>query len=303
MKILIGDDGSTGAAAAIDDLRCAGLPEDVEAVVVAVADVMPQLRPMTAVMSAEAAPMFGGDMYGRASELVADAMADADGIAAAGADHLRALFPKWSVKSEAVGGSPAHQLIELAEQWKSDLLVVGATGKSTLERFVYGSVAQKVVRYATCSVRVARPRRRAMNAPPRLVIGLDNSPDAALAIRAVAAREWPGGTEVRVVVALDSRLRTALPIIDHQHGVEEFQHIAKTAVAELSDEHLSATPILCEGDPKKVLIDEAQRWQADCVFVGAKGMSNIRRFLLGSVSARMAARAPCSVEIVRTPPG
>jgi nucleotide-binding universal stress UspA family protein len=53
------------------------------------------------------------------------------------------------------------------------------------------------------------------------------------------------------------------------------------------------------GDPKRVLVDEAETWSADCIFVGAKGMSRVQRVLLGSVSGAVAARANCSVEVVR----
>jgi nucleotide-binding universal stress UspA family protein len=62
---------------------------------------------------------------------------------------------------------------------------------------------------------------------------------------------------------------------------------------------LVASPLIKEGDPKQLLCDEAERWGADCIFVGAKNLSRIDRFLLGSVSAAVAARAHCSVEVVR----
>ena len=39
---------------------------------------------------------------------------------------------------------------------------------------------------------------------------------------------------------------------------------------------------------------------ASCIFVGAKGLRSVERFLTGSVSASVAARAHCSVELVRT---
>jgi hypothetical protein len=51
--------------------------------------------------------------------------------------------------------------------------------------------------------------------------------------------------------------------------------------------------------PKSVLPDEAASWGADCIFVGARGLSRFERFRLGSVSAATAACAHCSVEIVR----
>jgi nucleotide-binding universal stress UspA family protein len=54
-----------------------------------------------------------------------------------------------------------------------------------------------------------------------------------------------------------------------------------------------------EGDPKHVLPDIAAQWDADCLVVGARGLSRVQRFLLGSVSAAVAARAHCSVEVIR----
>jgi len=54
-----------------------------------------------------------------------------------------------------------------------------------------------------------------------------------------------------------------------------------------------------DGEPKSILIAEAESWGADCIFVGARGLGRVERFMLGSVSSAIAARAQCSVEIVR----
>jgi len=62
---------------------------------------------------------------------------------------------------------------------------------------------------------------------------------------------------------------------------------------------LSAVPIVQEGDPKQVLLGEAERCNADCIFVDAEGHSRLERFLVGSVSSAVAARTRCSVEVVR----
>jgi len=54
------------------------------------------------------------------------------------------------------------------------------------------------------------------------------------------------------------------------------------------------------GNSKHVLEVEAERWNADCIFVGANAFgSRVERFLLGSTSAAVATRAHCSVEVVR----
>ena len=56
-----------------------------------------------------------------------------------------------------------------------------------------------------------------------------------------------------------------------------------------------------EGSPKRVILDEAERWDAELIVVGSHGRRGLQRFLLGSVSQAVALHAPCSVEIVRAP--
>ena len=55
-----------------------------------------------------------------------------------------------------------------------------------------------------------------------------------------------------------------------------------------------------DGTPKVVIIEEAERWEADLIVIGCHGYGPLRRFLLGSVSQAVAIYAPCSVEIVRS---
>src|SRR6185312_14962993 len=74
---------------------------------------------------------------------------------------------------------------------------------------------------------------------------------------------------------------------------------ADYVVRRFTEAGLVATPLVERGDPKKLLVEEARRWKADAIFVGAKGHSRLERFLIGSVSAAIAARAPCTVEVVR----
>jgi hypothetical protein len=62
---------------------------------------------------------------------------------------------------------------------------------------------------------------------------------------------------------------------------------------------LTVLSVITDGDPKQLLPEEAEHWKADCIFVGARGLRRIERFLLGSVSAAVAAQAHCSVEVIR----
>ena len=313
-KLLIGYDGSDCAEAALDDLRKAGLPPaGVEALALSVADafMLPPPPPSSyeTVGTPEAeAHEFDRRRYARNLR----AMQEAEEMARRAGARLRAGFPGWDVRSEATNGSPAWELVAEADRWRPDLVVVGSHGRTALGRLVMGSVSQRVLTEAKCSVRVARGRVEVDEAPARLVVGVDGSSGADAAVRAVAARRWPPRSEARVVVAqtlfMPAIVGGLVPPAgewmesENAAGRERAQEIAERAAAVLSAAALVTSTSLAEGDPKRVLVEEAESWGADCVFVGSTGYSNrVERFLLGSVSAAVAARARCTVEVVREP--
>lgn len=81
--------------------------------------------------------------------------------------------------------------------------------------------------------------------------------------------------------------------------MELAEKIIEKSVQELRARELNVTSSILKGNPKHVLVEEAEKWGADCIFVGSTGLSRLERFLLGSVSAAVVARAHCSVEVIR----
>src|SRR3712207_2372828 len=188
MKILIGYDGSDCADLALEDVRRAGLPEAAEVFVLSVADVFlpPPLREGEDVF-----PLYVPAGVKRAHERAARAVEDARSLAEGAAQCLRDAFPGWDVCSEAAADSPAWALVKKSYEWKPDLVVVGAHGHTVLGgRLILGSVSQRVLYEARCSVRVARDgERKQAGTPVRLVVGMDGSSDADAAVAAVRSGE------------------------------------------------------------------------------------------------------------------
>jgi nucleotide-binding universal stress UspA family protein len=144
-----------------------------------------------------------------------------------------------------------------------------------------------------------------------LLLALDGSRNAEKALEQIIARHWPAKSEVRVVT-VDQPLELtyvggmAPPL---RESVESFnkeedkksQRFVDAAARKLKTAGLRASADVFEGDPKKILVQVAEEWRADCIFVGATGLTNrFERFLLGSTAAAVASRAHCSVEVVRT---
>jgi nucleotide-binding universal stress UspA family protein len=279
-KILIGYDGSACSDAALGDLRRAGLPAALDAVVVTVADVL--LPPPDDALPDEPAvriPEVERHVHDKAERAVREARE----LAERGARKVRAEFPGWRVHIEVDCDSPGWALIKMADRLGAGLVVVGSHKRAVAGgRLILGSTSQRVLYDARCSVRVARCFDARREGPVRIVVGF-SGPHSAEAVEAVASRSWPEGSEARVVV------------VGREPGAEG----VGAAVERLRAAGLDASEADRGGDPAHVLIHEAEEWGADSIFVGTRGLHGFQHFLHGSVAAAVAARAQCSVEVVR----
>jgi nucleotide-binding universal stress UspA family protein len=315
MKLLIAYDGSRCSEAALDDLVRAGIPDAAECRVISVAEVW---LPPNGHRKTENTEKITGIHLGAHYEKVIreryaqDEMVIAEALAFAhhAENRLEKMFPTWKIEAEATYGSPAWAILETAEEYSPDLIVVGLQGRTALGRFVLGSISQKVLTEATCSVRVARGRIEVDPVPSRIVIGFDGSSGAEAAVAAVAARNWREFSEVRLVSVVDDGMPAAIgrftdPEVLHLKEYSSVQHkwmeqLADAVLAKLEAHGIPTTLCVCSGNAKEVIVRESERWNADCIFIGANSTgSKLSRFLLGSTASAIAARAHCSVEVVR----
>lgn len=309
MKILVAYDGSEWADAGLKDLKSAGLTKTADVLVMTMADVF--LPPPINEEIDNTFPMYVPAGVKRAHERAQCKLRQAELLAEYASQQIKKSFPEWSVRHQALADSPAWAIIRTADQWKPDLVVVGAQGRSVLGgRLILGSVSQRVLYESSCSVRVARDRQRDGDSPLRLLIGVDSSQYSKAAVEAVCGREWPKGTEVRLLAVVDTVMAitpdpsqpTVLKWIEtgDEESWDEVRQIFQPSADCLRSAGLDAAVMIRRGNPTNELLDEAESWSADCIFLGPKGTRGIDRLLLGSVSSAVSARAHCSVEVVRS---
>lgn len=305
MKILLAYDGSPCADAAVADLRNAGFSRENEILVVTVAhDGWPPSKHSSAELG-----QFGNPWKAL--------MEDTEVYAKKAAARIQSEFPGWKVSSEALWGAPTDILQKTIDHWAPDLLIVGSQGRSAVGRLLLGSVSLNLVHHAHCSVRVVRTGAPDVAGPPRILVAADGSPRADAAIREVGRRRWPKNTQARVVSIVQPLVpaptlmpelagttyatETAFQVIDEADERERarLHQVAEAAGLNLQHAGLNATAVVLEGDPRNELVAEAERWHANTIFVGARGLGTMDRLLLGSVSTAVVTHAHCSVEIVR----
>lgn len=313
MKLLIAYDGSDCSNAAIEDLRRAGLTADTKAVVMTVAEPAAPTAMTSVGMPDVWAAQTSSIATCEAGTRIAYALVAAHRVAEDGARRVSSRLLAWTVGTEV--GAPERgacfPLVRKAEQWPADIVVIGSHGRSALGRLVLGSVSQQVLAHAPCAVRIGRcPEGEAISAarpdgPARVFLAYDGSPESEAAVDAVIARAWPAGTKVRVATAVDLKGASLMAGfgLDRCEGGDPLcvlRRRAQEAARRLSEAGLRADAAVVEGAPQRVLVEVAERWAADCIFLGARGHGLLERLTLGSVSAAIAARAHCSVEVVRS---
>ena len=298
MRILMGYDGSRCAEAALNDLRRAGLTKTADVVVLTVADVwLPSPASEIAALGQAIPP---SDLQPRADAIGTEK--EAHHLAEKAAAHLARQFPDWKITAVTCHDSPGHGILQQAAQFKPDLIVVGSHGRSALNRMLLGSVSQHVATEASCSVRLARGQLAVDVAPPRLVVAVDGSEHSHTTVDWVAGRHWPVGTAVHVLALLEGEPDVVLEPGHQAREDARLRRCAEGAVGKLRAAGLLAAAIVRPGDPRHEILREAERWGADCVFVGAHRHSRLEK-ILGSVSQWVTSRASCSVEVVRGTPG
>ena len=303
--IVIAYDGSECSEAILTELQHAGLPRELDAHVVSVVELwaapMPDpgaWSPMPAVLPAVASSEAEED----------EAMRRAGSLAEKGAARLRAAFPGWRVVAAGPVGSVARAIVQRAREVSADMIFIGSHSRSAVGRFFLGSVSQKVAAEAKCSVRICRPRPHS-GAAPRLLVAVDGSAPSQAAVQLVAERAWPAGTAVAVINVVEPRLRAVMADLPPEYAVEILrQHEARLdwleTVATAAHHQLEIPGVVTErhtldGEPKHTLLEWAERWKADCLFIGASGLQHPGTETLGTVASALAVRAHCSVEIVR----
>jgi nucleotide-binding universal stress UspA family protein len=294
VKVLLAIDSSKGSQSALDEAVARPWPAKSEFMILTVVE----------------------RSFSRFPALLKDTKREAKKLVDAAAEKFIAAGHNCS--SEVCVGAPRSAIADFAKQWNADFVILGSHGHGAIARFLLGSVAQGVLRSASCSVEIVRPS--ASNSPAssralKILLPTDGSEFSAAAEQSTAIRPWPAGSQVKVLsveeIPVFENQTTAFPIATvypaslldelieaaRQHAQEAAE--AATKILAGSRLKMAANHLTAVGDPRVIILEYAQDWPADLIVLGSHGRRGFDRLLLGSVSEAVATHAKCSVEVVR----
>jgi nucleotide-binding universal stress UspA family protein len=151
MKILLATDGSEYSQAAVDSVAERPWPKGSVVKIVSVMEI-----PYAPTTEGWALP----NSYYRELEKVAREQAQSAITAAV--ERFKSVIPlRVEVSAKIISGSPKQVIMEEAEKWSADLIVVGSRGYSGWQRLLLGSVSHAVATHAHCSVEIVRQKQDA----------------------------------------------------------------------------------------------------------------------------------------------
>ena len=144
MKVLLTTDGSTFSESAVETLTGTIRPQGTEVLVLEV------VEPITYTAPPQMAPGYAPEQ----AERLQEEFRQATRTTAQTVDTLRKAG--FNASARVLESDVRSGILEVAAEWKPDLIVLGSHGRRGLEKFLLGSVAESVARHAKCSVLIVR---------------------------------------------------------------------------------------------------------------------------------------------------
>jgi nucleotide-binding universal stress UspA family protein len=280
MKILLAVDGSKYSRWAADLLLGLPLAEEPEIDIIHVVDV-------PAVTESLITPAMAETYRAGRAALAERKFEAAQRITA---KVLERLGRRWRRVGAIISrGAVAETILERARKEKTDLIVVGARGLSNIERFLLGSVSQKLVTHAPCSVLVVKQKVRAVK---RVLVAVDGSKASDKAVQFLRTRFEPKKLQGTVMYVWE------YPI--HPHPASALMEvIAKKYSEPLARSGVKTDAMWVMGHSAQKIVKVASQKKPHLVVMGSRGLSGLTRVLMGGVSHLVVQHRVDSVLVAR----
>lgn len=217
--------------------------------------------------------------------------------------------PALAVQRTVLHGRPATLIVEMAVDFRAELVVIGSRGRGPLSSMLLGSVSAEVVDHAPCPILVVRGP-----VADSVLVAVDGSPSAQAAVTYLTANRMLAGRPVEVLAVasgLDRPESAPLSVVSdlafdsfEEGRREERRHaetIAASAAERLRDDGYHARWSISAGNPAHEIIEAAKCFGSGLIVMGSRGHTGLARILLGSVARNVLLHTSVSVLIVREP--
>jgi nucleotide-binding universal stress UspA family protein len=208
-------------------------------------------------------------------------------------------------ETDVVQGNPAPTIVDYAERYDQDLIVMPTHGREGVSRYLIGSVSEKVVRLSSVPVLTARmePDEQLVFPYEEVLIPIDGSAAATHAAQhGLSLAASMDATVHALSVVEEGLLDVDVGADGEDSGTDAAEEAVDDLVAEAEEDGVAETVRHVErGTPNEVIVDLVESNEIDAVVMGTTGRRGTDRILLGSVAEKTVRSAPVPVITARQP--
>ena len=290
MRVLIAIDGSDCSKRAIDSMASMEFGEGDEFRVVSVLDLF------------EYVPSYYYDE--------SDTLREVKKVLDEASSRLKELFPEASRMTTILKGFIKQSLLEICDQWKPDLIVMGSHGRKGFKKLILGSISNSILLSSPYPVLIVKEKNLTNEGHNKVLIAIDDSYHSKMALERVLNTNWSKEIQFHVVSVAASISDLYCFDIVSESALEQFREVRKQLESEVQQvidaarEKLVSrfgadrvtAELLCGSLPDEIL-KVSRNLPAGLIVVGSHGKNFMDRLIIGSVSYAIASQADCSVAV------
>jgi nucleotide-binding universal stress UspA family protein len=208
----------------------------------------------------------------------------------------------------------AREILAQAIRLKADYIVMGTHGRSGIKRLVLGSVTEKVMRGAPCTVvtiPLTAKAEPAGSAPfQRILCAIDFSPTSLLGLKAAVARANEHGAHLGVLHVMELAPPIYDPVLNPPYSPVEHRAAAEIVTRHRLHEVIPAAlessgrveALVGAGRPDREILRMAAEWRSDLIVLGVARRTLMDKVRFGSAVEPVIRQAPCPVMTVHVNP-
>ncbi|MBZ0185415.1 MAG: universal stress protein, partial [Candidatus Obscuribacterales bacterium] len=309
MKILVAVDESEYSQSVVEAIATRAYPTDSSFRVLHVMEPFDPIEP---------APLASSNQWALwVNSVKREKQAVAQVLVSSAAKHITDRFPQADVSTDVFEGYIVDKIVvDVAETWQADLIVVGSQGKRGFQRLLLGSVSNAILLHAPCSVEIVKRQDTGGSGTngvslKHILLCLDDSIFSDAALRFVQSQQWADDVCFKLVTVLKPLFElygfemsglSGLNILEEQEKAistckSDTGEKAQKLIEKFGSKKVSVEVLI--GDAREMILKAAADWPAHMIVMGSHSRQGLSKYLLGSVSQAVVMHAPCSVAVVK----
>ena len=216
-----------------------------------------------------------------------------------------------TIRPTLVFGVPSASIVEIAQEVKATLVVMGTHGRTGWDRLELGSTAEAVVRSAPCPVLTVRGTKTTQVpisvdriSLSRVLVPIDFSAcaDRALAYAGKLAEQFGGHIRLLHVdeqATIDPIKIPTVSCSEEKPRQAQLRRRLRRRMLTLQGHHLQSDFVIKPGSPGKVILTQAKGCSSDMIVMGTHGRQGLAHLVFGSVAAKVVRCAACPVLTIK----